>query len=241
VKFSMILTTASRLEPMTDVDAARAEAADAEAAEGDDQSDRPYHHGDLPNALREAACEVISERGLGSFSLREVARRAGVSHTAPAHHFGDMHGLLTSLAVEGFELLTGGMQRALEGVDDPVERLVAIGEAYVDFAFAHPAHCDVMFREDIVHPENLDLAGAGLSAYGLLDQTVRDLLDAESLDVDIDVATALCWSMVQGLVTLSPKLNAACAMRGRPIAPPRDLIREFTYMLVNGLRSSTTG
>src|SRR5258707_3669661 len=65
-----------------------------------------YHHGDLPNALRRAAVEVIEERGLAAFSLREVARRAGVSHNAPAHHFGDVRGLLTSLAVEGFDLLS---------------------------------------------------------------------------------------------------------------------------------------
>ena len=64
-----------------------------------------YHHGDLPNALRRAAVEVIEERGLGAFSLREVARRAGVSHTAPAHHFGDMRGLLTSVAIEGFDII----------------------------------------------------------------------------------------------------------------------------------------
>ena len=64
-----------------------------------------YHHGDLPNALLRAAVEVIEERGLGAFSQREVARRAGVSHNAPAHHFGDTRGLLTSLAIQGFEVL----------------------------------------------------------------------------------------------------------------------------------------
>ena len=92
----------------------------------------PYHHGDLPNALRKAAAEVIEERGLGDFSLREVARRAGVSHTAPAHHFGDVRGLLTSLAEEGMRQLHDVTAAAAASTDDPVERLSAISAALID-------------------------------------------------------------------------------------------------------------
>ena len=66
---------------------------------------RPYHHGNLPDALRAAAAEVITEKGVGGFSLREVARRAGVSHTAPAHHFGDTTGLLKVLMIAVFVLV----------------------------------------------------------------------------------------------------------------------------------------
>ena len=84
---------------------------------------QPYHHGDLPNALRRAAVEVIAERGLGAFSLREVARRSGVSHTAPAHHFGDVRGLLTSIAEEGFEALRAVTQAAADQHTDPAERV----------------------------------------------------------------------------------------------------------------------
>ena len=113
-----------------------------------------YHHGDLPNALRRAAVEVIGERGLAAFSLREVARRAGVSHNAPAHHFGDTRGLLTSLAVEGFDVLYATAREAAEPYDDPVERLTAIGIAYVELARTHRAHCDVMFRVDLVDPDD---------------------------------------------------------------------------------------
>ena len=197
---------------------------------------RRYHHGDLPNALRRAACEVIVERGLGNFSLREVARRAGVSHTAPAHHFGDMQGLLTSLAAEGFRTLTDELTTALAGVDDPVERLVALGQTYFEFSTTHPAHCDVMFRPDVTDQADEQLAGAGMAAYALLDDTVRGLIESEELDVDPDVVTAMCWSSVQGLVVLGPKLTKACEARGATFVGP-ELVRQFTLISVNGLRS----
>ena len=198
---------------------------------------RPYHHGDLPNALRHAAADVIVERGLGNFSLREVARRAGVSHTAPAHHFGDMEGLLTSLATEGFETLTQAMEHALAGLHDPVERLAVMGETYVEFAQTHPAHCDVMFRQDIVDKDDVALSSAGLCSYAILEDTVRELIESEDLDVETQVVTSLCWAMVQGLVVLGPKLDASCEAHGQAPLDRPTLVRQFTDLLVNGLRS----
>ena len=197
-----------------------------------------YHHGDLPNALRRAAVEVIDERGLGSFSLREVARRAGVSHTAPAHHFGDMRGLLTSVATEGFDALHQATERAATGIDDPVERLTAIGEAYVTLARSHHAHCEVMFRMDVVDPDDPTLQAAGMGAYGVLEDTMRSLIEQEELTVDLDEATWLCWSSMQGLVTLGPKLDVIARRRGAPERSNADLVRRFTELIVAGLRST---
>lgn len=196
-----------------------------------------YHHGDLPNALRRAAVEVIEERGLGAFSLREVARRAGVSHTAPAHHFGDMRGLLTSVAAEGFAALYEVTSRAAEGVDDPVERLVALGEAYVSLARSNRAHCEVMFRVDVIDPDDPDLVEVGIRAYVVLEDTVRSLIETEHLDVDLDHATWLCWSTMQGLVTLGPKLEMLAEVKGDPEPSSTDLVREFTRHIVAGFRA----
>ena len=197
-----------------------------------------YHHGDLPNALRRAAVEVIEERGLGGFSLREVARRAGVSHTAPAHHFGDVRGLLTSLAQEGFEALYTATSNAKAPFDDPVDQLTAIGQAYVELARTHHAHCEVMFREDLVDADQPDLQLCGLHAYGVLEDTVRTLIETEQLGVDLDVATWLCWSSMQGLVALEPKLTALNErLRGTDFSTP-DLVRQFTALLVAGMRST---
>jgi AcrR family transcriptional regulator len=203
---------------------------------------RRYHHGDLPNALREAAVEVIAEHGLGRFSLREVARRAGVSHTAPAHHFGDVRGLLTSVAIEGFDTLHTATSTAAAHIDDPTERLVAIGEAYVGLATSCPAHCEVMFRADVVADDDPTLVQSGMRAYGVLHDTVARLLTAEGLAVDVDHAAELCWAAMQGLVTIVPKLDAIDAQRGAPAVDTRERVRRMTTMLLDGIRhSSPTG
>ena len=199
-------------------------------------SDR-YHHGDLPNALRRAAVDVIGERGLGSFSLREVARRAGVSHTAPAHHFGDVRGLLTAVATEGFDALDGAMTTAIERHDDPVEQLNAIGVAYVELARTHPAHCEVMFRHDLIDENDVSLTECGLHAYAVLEQTVQRVIDAEDMNVALDDASWMCWSAMQGLVQLESKINAIHALRGNtePISTS-DIVRRFTTIIVRGMR-----
>jgi AcrR family transcriptional regulator len=197
-----------------------------------------YHHGDLPNALRRAAVEVIEERGAGGFSLREVARRAGVSHTAPAHHFGDMKGLLTSVAEEGFEALRAACVVALDGVDDPVEQLIALGRAYVSLAATNRGHCEVMFRTDIIDTDDPELVDCGLEAYGILEATVRRLIEHEQLRVGVDEATWLCWSAMQGLVQLQPKIGAIGQLKGVTVPPVDDLIARFTEMMVDGIRNA---
>ena len=195
-----------------------------------------YHHGDLPNALRRAAVEVIDERGLGAFSLREVARRAGVSHTAPAHHFGDMRGLLTSVATEGFDALYRSTSRAAAGFDDPIDRLTAIGVAYVELARTNHAHCEVMFRTDVIDTDDPTMIEAGMRAYAVLQDTLQAIIDAERLEITIDDATWFCWSTIQGLVVLGPKIQVINEHhRGEPVST-HELVRRFTDLIVAGLR-----
>jgi AcrR family transcriptional regulator len=201
-----------------------------------DASTERYHHGDLPNALRRAAADVIVERGLGGFSLREVARRAGVSHTAPAHHFGDVRGLLTSIAEEGFLKLQAASEAAIAGSDDPVERLAALGVAYVGLARSSPAHCEVMFRSDLIDEDDDGVMHCGLGAYGVLERTVQELIDAEQLSVAVDDATWLCWSAMQGLVVLERKIRMINSLKGGADTSTADLVRRFTNLMVDGLR-----
>jgi AcrR family transcriptional regulator len=195
-----------------------------------------YHHGDLPNALRCAAVDVIDERGLGGFSLREVARRAGVSHTAPAHHFGDVRGLLTSVATEGFDTLHRATSAAAAGIDDPVERLTAIGEAYVTLARSHHAHCEVMFRTDVVDTTDPGLVAAGMRALAVLQDTLQAIIDAEDLEIALDEATWFCWSAIQGLVVIDPKIRSIDDARGREPVPMPDRVHRFTRLIVAAMR-----
>src|SRR5437763_13451961 len=107
----------------------------------------PYHHGDLRRTLLAAAAEAIAEHGPAAISLRDLARRADVSHAAPAHHFGDKAGLLTALAAEGYGLLAAALGEAAERTGSFLE----VGVAYVGFAVDHPAHFAVMYRPDLYH------------------------------------------------------------------------------------------
>jgi AcrR family transcriptional regulator len=108
-----------------------------------------HHHGNLRAALLSAAREIIAESGVEGLSLREAARRAGVSHAAPKHHFGNLAGLLAALAVEGFDLLGSEMDRQIEtagGHFCAVKRLNAVGLGYVAFAARYPEHFRIMFK-----------------------------------------------------------------------------------------------
>ena len=194
-----------------------------------------YHHGDLPHVLRAAAVEVILDKGVNSFSLREVARRAGVSHAAPGYHFGDVRGLLTSVATEGFETLHAEISRAGAGIDDPVDRLKAIGRGYVRVAVEYPAHCELMFRDDVIDADDPALSSAGIAAYGVLESTVAAIAERYNPELPLSDATRLCWSSMQGLVQLHSKFRHMDIGLGREPQSLDEHAEHFTQLIVNGL------
>jgi AcrR family transcriptional regulator len=105
-----------------------------------------YHHGNLPQALRDAALALINEAGADALTLRGAAKRAGVSQAAPYRHFRNKEALLAAVAEEGFRAMAEAMgRRAAPHRADPAGRLRALGRAYVEFATRHPAHFRVMF------------------------------------------------------------------------------------------------
>src|SRR5438046_4544723 len=116
---------------------------------------RQYHHGDLRPALLRAAVETIGETGAAAMSLREVARRAGVTHAAATYHFGDRAGLLTAVAAEGYRLLAA----ALRGAQETRGSFLEVGVAYVRFAVTHRAHFEVMYRPELYHRDDAELGG----------------------------------------------------------------------------------
>lgn len=158
---------------------------------------RPYHHGDLRAAVLSAAVDVITERGAANVSLRDLARRAGVSHAAPAHHFGDKAGVLTAVAVEGFDLLADALTAALERAGSFLD----MGVAYVTFAVAHRAHFEVMFRPDLYHPDDPDLLAARERAGAALAGGVGSLGARATAD-DARLSGLAAWSLVHGFATL---------------------------------------
>jgi AcrR family transcriptional regulator len=176
---------------------------------------RPYHHGDLRSALLAAAEAELADSGIEGFSLRAVARRAAVSHAAPAHHFGDATGLLTALAAEGFRrFLAAQAVREAAAPPDPQAQLIAAGLGYVDFALARPALFRLMFGS--ARPVFADpaLQAAAEAAYGHLSAQVAACGGQGPGDV------AVVWAVAHGLADLlaAGRLNVLGALPG----PERD-------------------
>jgi len=177
-----------------------------------------YHHGDLRRALLTAAEEAITETGVATLSMRDLARRAGVSHTAPTHHFRDKAGLLTAFAIEGFEQLA----KALATSRLASNSIVEMGVTYIRFAVTRRAMFEVMFRTDLYHPNDPDLLAARAKAADALYAAVTDLPDAlaappggvahparpakpgaaETAPPEVRAAGLAAWSMAHGFATL---------------------------------------
>ena len=174
----------------------------------DDSTKSRYHHGDLRHALIEAAESILLERGVEGFSLREAARRAGVSPAAPAHHFGDARGLLTVIATLGFEDLAAALIEANLATEGQGRRprIVAQGHAYVRFAMTKPARFDLMWRRDLIDLTDPAHQQAGFRAYQLLHEAVTGTtLDPSCLTENFtaDPRVIAAWSMAHGFTGLA--------------------------------------
>jgi AcrR family transcriptional regulator len=158
---------------------------------------RPYHHGDLQRALIDAAVAEIEASGPTRLSLREIARRAGVSHAAPAHHFGDKAGLFTAIATEGFRLLHASTSPAAPGPAG----LLLTGIAYVQFAIGHRAHFEVMFRPELYRTDDPELVAARDASFAVLYSTARRGAGLRD-DEDVTGLALAAWAVVHGFATL---------------------------------------
>ena len=173
---------------------------------------RPYHHGNLRREVLDAALEEIRERGPMTLSLRELARRAGVSHAAPAYHFGDKAGLLTAIATEGFELLGGALRRAAD-----TGGFLDVGLAYISFAVDHPAHFEVMFRPDLYRPDDPELTAARAETNRLLYGPAADAFP----DDDVLRVGLAGWSFAHGFASLWVTGNLQHRLGNDPIVAAR--------------------
>lgn len=159
--------------------------------------ERRYHHGDLRRVLLRHAEEAVLEVGPAHLSLRDLARRAGVSHAAPAYHFGDKPGLIGAMAADGFQMLGERLTTVLERTGSFLE----VAVAYVEFAIEHRAHMEVMFRTDLYDAAREDVRGARAAATTALDQGIRTL-PPEAIGPQPAIARMAAWSIVHGFAVL---------------------------------------
>lgn len=197
---------------------------------------KPYHHGDLRRTLIDVGVQVLAEDGAQVLSLRKVARRAGVSHNAPYMHFADKEALLAAIAEAGFGLLEQAMRSATTRTPDAsAARLLAVSQAYVDFALKHPHHFGVMF---VTLGGSYPVLGrAALATFTLLTETLAACQAAGVVrEGPAEVMAATIWTSVHGLATL------LIARRLSPLLEHGHTYEELPRLVLNtlyeGLRRS---
>ena len=172
-----------------------------------------YHHGDLREALLQAAESLLEEGDVQNLTLRACARQAGVSHAAPKHHFNDIAELPSEVAARSFNRLTRALDSAMEMKEvDSDKRFVAVARTYVDFARRHPAQFRLMFRWDTLVRENTTLSLAATRTFAAMTnaitlqrgepdvtpETLQERIREEGLQNDV----LLGWSHVHGYAQL---------------------------------------
>ncbi|NED77720.1 TetR/AcrR family transcriptional regulator [Streptomyces sp. SID9944] len=164
-----------------------------------------YHHGDLRAACLRAARELLEEDGSAGLSLRAVARRAGVSATAPYRHYADREALVSAVAAQGYRELAESLATAHSSPSTP-DNLAAVAVAYVRFALDHPALFRVMFAEPC-DPDNEERA----AATAVISEYVRGIVHRAFPGVDPDALSTTVWALVHGLafLHLDGKLDAS--------------------------------
>lgn len=163
-----------------------------------------YHHGNLREALLQGALRVIAELGPAAFTLREVARRAGVSHNAPYRHFRDKDALLAAVAAQGFRELTRAMRDAGERKSNTLDRLKQSGLAYVAFAVRRPEHFTVMFDAPVIACKDPEYLQASQEAFNTLVNYIRNCQDEGLLPAGNTLERTLyAWSLVHGIAKLA--------------------------------------
>jgi AcrR family transcriptional regulator len=197
----------------------------------------PPRPADVKRAVLDASLALIEEGGVGALSMREVARRAKVTHGAPYHYFPDRAAILAGLAEEGFELLTREMATAMQ--KEPtgtLDRFEACGRAYFRFAVRHPAYMRIMFRPELSGPaDHPSVDAAAERAMGLLVVCVTECQSAGAMSSEEDpmgiVLTS--WATMHGLASLW--LDGPLRRLHGWSASPVELARRVTSMLARWL------
>ena len=161
-----------------------------------------YHHGDLAAALVAEGATLLAEGGIDGFSMRNVARRTGVSVAAPSHHFGNAKGLLTAIATEGFAQLERQLEVAAADTVDPIGRVVAMCSAYVDMTKSHPGHAAVMFRLDAIDETDQCFRKHSMRAFDLLKSALTRAAPESASASGLSLGAKTLWAAMHGIAAL---------------------------------------
>jgi AcrR family transcriptional regulator len=170
-----------------------------------DSTNRPYHHGDLRRAVIETAMAMLHEDKGWQFTLREVARRAGVSHAAPYKHFPDKASLLTEMALLGFDRLHGVLAAAKPKKSNSVrDEFFAVGRAYVEFGTSNPGLYRLMFSAEADKAMNVHLSERALAVFGVITELLeRGQAEGVLRKRDVRGRAAACWAQMHGITMLT--------------------------------------
>jgi AcrR family transcriptional regulator len=195
---------------------------------------KPYHHGDLPQALLAEAERAIEQDGIQELTLRGLARAVGVSHTAPQNHFGDLTGLLSELAAVGHHRLVAALGAAAADAAEGRERRLAIAKAYVGFARDHPGLFKLMFRSERLDATRPALSKAIQISRQALIEAVMSAQDAQQPEPSLKLAAraTASWALVHGyaMLLLENRLRGTLA-----VLPINEL--EFFDHVVQSMRA----
>lgn len=202
---------------------------------------RPYHHGNLREAMVQSALALLEADGPGELSLRRAARDIGVSQTAPLYHFGNKLGLLVAVAIEGFHLLVALRKERIASASTAEERLRTAMLAYVEFGIAHPALFRLMLGPEVRNKvRDAGLEEAAGEAFGMLSDCVSAYLHQHGLTSadDIQRATLAAWATNHGIVTLLLDRQDSPLVASR--RPPQDVAEGIVDVLIAGLGAMGT-
>ena len=201
---------------------------------------RGYHHGDLRGVLIQTALGMVTEEGAWDFTLREVARRAGVSHMAPYNHFEDKAALLAEVAALGFESL----RQALEAADRGPSRSARlsfgnVAAAYVRFGVEHPAHYRLMFSAELADNARYPtLQAACDAAFAVLTGALeRGQASGQVRRGPVHDQALAAWSLVHGLTTLL--IDQRVSFLGVSTGEAEQYARQAGMALFEGLLAKT--
>lgn len=166
---------------------------------------KSYHHGNLKQALIAAGLELLSEKGIEGLSLRKVAKKVGVSHTAPYNHFADKQALLAAISTEGHKQLYQILRRTFEDIKHHTDEIfLEIAWTYLQFALADPGRFKLMFsgalEEETDHPEFVEIAYQNIA---LLEEIIAYCQEIGQFPgQEIELIAIKLWSVVHGFTSL---------------------------------------